>query len=111
MIYEYICPKCKIKSDVIKPVSEYRRLEYCDVCKAELTRVLSSPQLMNTKVEDPYYSVALGTVVKDKKHEARIARSKGLIEVGNEDVKKHIQPPKPVEYPSAKEILYKEGLV
>jgi hypothetical protein len=46
--------------------------------------------LNNTKVPEKYYNVGLGQVVDSDRHAQRIAKEKGLIEVGNENPRDHI---------------------
>lgn len=41
---------------------------------------------MHTKVEHAEYNPGLGCITKNSKHRAEIAKRKGLVEVGNEDV-------------------------
>lgn len=73
---------------MIKPVSQYQDPETCK-CGYEATRVPFPKRvyLANTAVQDRKFNQALGTVCTDS--EARqIAKERGLIEVGNEDVAK-----------------------
>ena len=105
MIYEYKCSKCNYIEDITKPSSEYNKPEYCNVCKNELTRLISVPQLMNIAVEDSYYSIPLGKVVTGKKDERNEAKNMGLVEVGNEDQNKHISPTKDIEFTDTDKIL------
>lgn len=35
--YEYLCPNCRNKSEVIKPMAEADRLEYCNNCTLACT--------------------------------------------------------------------------
>lgn len=88
-------------------MADSARSESCPMCKTELQRVYTSFHLKGAKVEDSFYSHALGKVVSSRRQEAIEANAKGMIEVGNEDLKKHT---KPVEskYPTVDE-LYKLG--
>lgn len=86
MIYEYECEKCDKNFDVVKPMSESSRLEYCPDCGNEGNRVFScNVQFLGTKIEDAEYNPGLGIVTKSKRHRDEIAKRKGLIEIGNED--------------------------
>ncbi len=93
MIYEYKCFGCKRGFDVIKPVKDYDKEETCEKCGAVADRVPFPRRtyLSGTAVQDKYFNHALGTVCTDK--EAKIlAKNRGMIEVGNEDVSKHVNP-------------------
>lgn len=85
MIYAYECSSCKKQFDVIKPVSQIDDKEYCE-CKAEAKRIFVPPKLYfnNLKVQDPYFSTALGEMVKDDHDLRRKAKERGLTEIGNE---------------------------
>lgn len=91
MIYEQECTSCGNKFEVVKPASEYDTIEICK-CGAEAKRVPFPRKihLSNTAVQSPYFNHALGQVCTD--NEARkIAKERGMIEVGNERVDKHVQ--------------------
>jgi hypothetical protein len=49
-------------------------------------------------MSEPHYSHSLGQVVQSDSHAKRIAKSKGMIEIGNENPHKHIEAWKPEEY-------------
>ena len=36
--YQYFCHHCRKTTDIIKPMSEYDRDEYCEKCKGKLER-------------------------------------------------------------------------
>lgn len=88
MIYEYDCPSCGNRFDVVKSHRDMERNENCERCGEFALRqfVPSRVHLIGTKVEDAEYNPGLGCVVRNKKHRAEIAKSKGLEEVGNESV-------------------------
>lgn len=61
------------------------RDEVHSACGGYMVRVFRPKiYLAGTKVEDAHYHHGLGQVVKSTQHAREIAKSKGLIEVGNE---------------------------
>lgn len=84
---------CDKFEDIIKPVSEYDSVEKCKVCDKIMTRAFapSKIHLYGTKVQDAYYNVGLGQVVKNDSHARQIAKDKNYIEVGNEKPEKHLK--------------------
>lgn len=93
MKYEYRCTKCATNILVEKSMDQSARQESCPTCQLDLMRIFSKPQLMSIRTSDSYYSHALGKVVSGPKEERRLAKAANLIEVGNEDVKKHTRQP------------------
>lgn len=95
MIYEYSCEKCQKSVDVVKPLADYDRVEMCPTCSdTKMIRAFAPTRthLYGTKVEEAYFSHALGQVVKGDTHARQIAKQKGLIELGNENPHKHLKP-------------------
>ncbi len=92
MIYQYGCEKCGAKFEVIKRVSEYKDPESCK-CGYEATRVPfpTKIHLSGTAVQDKYFNHALGQVCTDTEAK-QIAKDRGMIEVGNERIEKHVKP-------------------
>lgn len=90
MIYEFCCNECKLRFDEIRPVSEYANPANCPKCSAEATRVPFPRRVWfaGTSVQDRYFNHALGKVVSDTEAK-QIAKERGMIEVGNEDISKH----------------------
>lgn len=94
MQYDYHCAKCNKTIEISKHHTEIKNPEYCKICNTEMKRLFTLPKIYlsnDIKVQDPYFSPSLGVVVKDDKHARRIAKEKGLIEVGNEIPSKHIK--------------------
>lgn len=84
-IYDYSCEKCDINFEVIKSIKEYDGKDQCPQCGNIGTRILSCQiYFAGTKIEDVEYNPGLGCITKSKKHRDEIAKSRGLIEVGNE---------------------------
>jgi len=53
---------------------------------------------MGEKVENAFFSHALGKVVAGQSEERRLAKAQGHIEIGNEDPHKHIKPAPMADY-------------
>lgn len=89
MVYEYHCPECRKRFDVIKSASEMEREETCG-CGAVARRqfVPSRVHFIGTAVQHPEFNPGLGCIVKNSKHRTEVAKQKGLVEVGNEPVDK-----------------------
>lgn len=87
-IYPYKC-KCGHSFETWARMSEIDSIEpECPKCYNKLTpneRLISGKiSFSNEKVEDASYCQALGCVVKNNRHRAQIAKSRGLVEIGNE---------------------------
>lgn len=93
MVYEYSCSQCQTSIDIIKPVSDYDRIENCETCGTLMNRAFAPRKihLYGTAVQDAYYNNGLGCVVKNDKHARQIAKDRNLIEVGNERPEKHLK--------------------
>lgn len=92
MLYGYQCTACNTEWEVIKPVAEIDSPETCEKCGALGKRQISGGQhIIGAKVQDPYFSHALGEVVKNDAHARKIAKQKGMIEIGNES-QTHLKP-------------------
>jgi len=88
--YPYRCD-CEHEFDVYKPMENIDDLEVCPKCNTELTksnRMIVGGTFYGEKVEESAYCPALGTVVKNSKHRATIAKERNLVEIGNEDPNK-----------------------
>lgn len=89
MIYEYECGICNVVVEIIKPVSEYRKPENCSRCGFKLEQLITGGSGILIKPTSwPEYNPGLGTVVKNSKHRQEVAKAKGLIEIGSENVEK-----------------------
>lgn len=106
MIYAYNCNACGSNFVVNKPMAQASEPAYCD-CGEVGSKQFFAPQIIGAKVEDNYWSHALGKVVPSKAQERAKAKELGYIEVGNEDPKKYMKP-KPTAFPTVDE-LYKKG--
>jgi putative FmdB family regulatory protein len=84
MIYQFECDKCQTDHEINKSMKDSGSVEKCPSCGNILTRVYSYTYFIGAKVESPEYNAGLGCVTKSAKHRAEIAKSRGLIEVGNE---------------------------
>lgn len=93
MIYPYACKLCNHQFEVIKSVRDIDNPEACAECGSEDTerRIAMDQSFSKIAAADwdrARYSPALGKVVKNDAEERKIAKSKGMIEVGNEDIGK-----------------------
>lgn len=87
MIYEYEC--CDDVFEVIKPVSDIDLPEDCPHCKKPARRIISKSNFYGADDWDnATFCPGLGQVIKSNKHRAKIARQRGLEEIGNEDMGK-----------------------
>jgi len=95
--YEFLCRRCNAIDDVVRSAAT-RDLPYpCPQCHGETERHYSPPQVITHGEQIRYLHPAFGRIMSDR--EAKIeAKRQGLIEVGNEDMAKHIAPPKPLDY-------------
>lgn len=91
MLYLYKCDSCDKVEEIVKPARESSSPEVCK-CGVEMRKLFTPPQLMAISSEDPFRSVALGQIVKNKKHERALAKERGWEEVGNEIQSKHLKP-------------------
>jgi putative FmdB family regulatory protein len=88
--YEYACPSCKAGFDIIKSVKAIDQVETCPKCSSSCDS--SARQISRTNFtgasdwNTQTFHPALGQVVRNNKHAAQIAKSRGMIEVGNEKV-------------------------
>ena len=85
MTYEYACPSCAKRFDVIKTVSEMNAPETC-ACGtvAERQFVPSRVHFVGAKVQHAEWNPAFGQVVKDKYHRSELAKRHGMVEIGND---------------------------
>lgn len=93
MRYPYYCVKCDIETEVEKPLAEIDRREECN-CGHPMARCISEHvSFKGEKVEDnqTYFHPALGCEVRSQSHARQIAKSRGLVEVGNES-QEHLRP-------------------
>lgn len=93
MIYEYSCLKCDSTCEIVKPVSEYDKVENCAECGTVMSRAFAPKKLhlYGTAVEEKYFNHGLGQVVNGKAHVKQICKEKKIIEVGNERPEKHLK--------------------
>jgi len=93
LLYEYLCDNCELEHTVVKPHTEYNREEKCTACGEVLRRLFSGKiGLHQTRVQEKYFSHVHGRVVDGEIHERKLAKQKGMIELGNEKPEKHLKP-------------------
>jgi len=69
----------------------------CPECDAPMKKHYTRPNVITKGEQIPYFHPAFGKVMTDRQAKME-ARQNGWDEIGNEDVKKHIGPPKRQEY-------------
>lgn len=95
--YVYECCSCAAVWDVVKRVAQIDDPERCPGCDHLGDRKIQAPALDKSAAADwntPHFNPALGQVVQSNKHAQKIAKAKGLIEVGNEkpeNIHKHFE--------------------
>jgi putative FmdB family regulatory protein len=93
MIYDYRCYGCEKDVEVIKPMSECSRRETCPDCLKELSRLYRLGHSQKVlKTDFPYFHHGLGHWVDGDRHGQKIAKQRGLIEVGNERQETFLKP-------------------
>lgn len=90
--YPYRCTVCDHTFDVVKSVRQIDDPESCTKCNAPDAKRYLVPVNFNgaSDWDNTKWNPGLGCVTKSNAHAAKIARERGLIEVGNEDVHKTI---------------------
>lgn len=90
LIYDYECTACKHQFEVIKSVKEYDNPEHCEKCQGVGRRVLSAKVGIHgaSDWDTAHYSPAFGKVVKNNLEARRLAKERGWVEVGNENVER-----------------------
>lgn len=87
MVYEYNCTTCDISVEVTKPMEDHRRIEICHSCGGQMVSIVTGGRGFSYKKNEwPEYNPAFGRVVKNSSERKNLAREKGLIEVGSEDI-------------------------
>jgi putative FmdB family regulatory protein len=90
-VYPYKCTTCPHHFDVAKSVRQIDDPETCPKCQSDSKRYLVAVNFNGASDWDKAeYNPGLGCIVKNTKHRERIAKARGLIELGNEDVSKYI---------------------
>lgn len=91
-IYDYRCKNCQDTFEVTKRIAQADEVETCPHCNSECDkdcRYISRPkEFYGEKPDEAFFSHALGKWVKSRKDQARQAKDKGWIEVGNDDVQR-----------------------
>jgi putative FmdB family regulatory protein len=89
-IYDYKCKNCLDTFDVTKRIAQADEIETCPHCQASCDKhcryISKAKDFYGEKPDEAFFSNALGKWVKSKKDQARQAKDRGWIEVGNDDV-------------------------
>jgi putative FmdB family regulatory protein len=89
MNYPYKCTSCNNHWEVIKSVKDIDLPAFCPVCQRVGKRYIARTHFYGAGDWDKaQYCPGLGTVVKSESHRQKIAKSRGLEAVGNEDLNK-----------------------
>lgn len=97
MIYEYSCSNCEIILEIRKRISLCDEAEHCQTCGKLLTKLISLTHSYGAKPDEPKFNAAFGKVLTYSQAKKE-AKARGMIEVGNEDVKKHLKGPRRQDY-------------
>jgi putative FmdB family regulatory protein len=90
MIYPYSCNSCKHDFEVIKSVRHIDDDESCELCGHTAVRTIAKSQAFYgaNDWDTAHYSTVLGMKVRSNKEAQKIARERGLVEVGTENIEK-----------------------
>lgn len=90
IIYPHKCTVCAHAFEVIKSVKDIDNQEMCEKCGSPAERYIASSQAFfgANDWDTAHYSQALGRVVKNNAEARRLAKERGMIEIGNEPVEK-----------------------
>ena len=86
MRYPYYCSQCDTECEIIKSLDDIDRVETCE-CGHKMARKISDKiGFKNEKVSEnqSFFHPALGCVVNSNSQAQKIARERGLVEVGND---------------------------
>lgn len=99
MKYEFYCKPCNAIDEVDRRMDEATLPYHCPDCGTQASRYYmgNGPAVITKGEQIPYFHPAFGKVMTDKEA-GQLAREKGLVEIGNEDVRKHIPPPRRASY-------------
>lgn len=81
---------CEHRFEVIKSVREIDSPEHCEKCGGVSERTIATTQAFfgANDWDTAHYSPALGKVVKNNAEARRLAKARGMIEIGDEPVEK-----------------------
>lgn len=90
MIYPHECSVCKEYFEVIKSLKDFDNPEYCPKCGMVGIRTIAHRQSFFGAADwdTRHYNPALGMVVRSNKEAQKIARERGMVEIGNENLEK-----------------------
>jgi hypothetical protein len=86
--YPYECPGCGIEFDIVKSFNEIDRIENCINCGNLLDsscRRIGRVYFTGEKPFESYYCPGLGCVVNSAAQRNRLAKDRGLEEIGTEN--------------------------
>ncbi len=88
--YPYECKFCLYHFDIMKTVASIDDDEPCPECDSATDRLIARNQSFYgaDQWDCVGYDPAFGQIIKDNSHRKRLAKEKGMIEIGNEPVDK-----------------------
>lgn len=92
MVYEFLCKPCNAIDEIELTIDQRDDEVACPECSVIMKRMLSKPNVITKGPQHPYFHPAFGKVLTDKEAQQE-AKSRGWVEVGNEDVRKHTPGP------------------
>ena len=93
MIYVYECGICGKSEEITKSHVHIDSPEFCTECGVEMHRVM---QVSNFKCYDHHkgeWNPGLGAYITSDRQKKRLMKEQGLVEIGNENVERHIESP------------------
>jgi len=97
VVYEFYCKKCNAIDEVERKLEQAKEPYICPECKSDTVRRYTAPMVVTKGEQIRYFHPAFGKVMTDNEAKAE-AKAQGMIEVGNEDMVKHTNAPKRVDY-------------
>ena len=92
MRYTYVCDKCELERDIIKSYKLLDRKEPCISCNETMHRVFRAGELyLYGFKNNEHFNHGLNRWVDSTKHAEQIAKTMGMIPVGN-DKQKSLKP-------------------
>jgi putative FmdB family regulatory protein len=89
MIYPYECRRCGETFEVIKSVRHIDDPEFCE-CGPQAYRTIAQRQSFSGEKDwdSAHYNHGLGQAVKSNAHASKLAKERGMIEIGDEPLDK-----------------------
>jgi putative FmdB family regulatory protein len=95
--YEFFCKPCNAIDEVVRAMKHANDPYQCPDCSGPTKKLFSRVQTITKGEDQKLMHPAFGTPMTNREAAAE-AKRRGWIEVGNEDVGKHTEPPKRASY-------------